>query len=409
MMIDFFDAFGKDTDAGKDIPKEVLELLDKKLPENLMYIQDDCGGYEVVPRPETKEAGLKLTTRFDLDEALLERLKRIPPKNWWDYFYKRKKPIPIKNLRIGNDEKMIPVEKTFGNPFQENEGQVTEAKMYPQRFPDPIIMAFESADGYRADIAIQQQAYDSVLEVKFGNVNYPALKLEIYHYAPLLDVGNTVRENCFTSAERPFHLIFSVMPSKAQSVSEAISALHIFHGLLTGTAKINGNIVSPEGGESTLTSEQLDEILDFWETALKLEELLKVSFLPSADFPMRDVQLFNELRICLIEKKELTWKHPFNHFHLDGYRPINKEQTLESWIGKEGICYKFEEGPIRISLLGAEFDVFSRSEIKDFVISNIEWDDENNQGCEVYITDAPGRVLTLSRLYITQEEYISQK
>ena len=83
MMIDFFDAFGKDTDAGKDIPKEVLELLDKKLPENLMYIQDDCGGYEVVPRPETKEAGLKLTTRFDLDEALLERLKRIPPKNWW--------------------------------------------------------------------------------------------------------------------------------------------------------------------------------------------------------------------------------------------------------------------------------------------------------------------------------------
>lgn len=409
MMIDFYDAFGKDTDAGKDIPEEVLKLLDKKLPANLMYIQDDRGGYEVVPRPETKEAGIKLTTQLDLDETLLERLKCIPPKKWWDYFYRRQKPIPIKNLRIGNNEKMIPVEKTFGNPFMGNEGQVTEAKMYPQRFPDPIIMAFESADGYRADIAIQQQAYDSVLEVKFGNVNFPALKLEIYHYAPLLDVDSTAQEDCFTSAERPFHLIFSVTPSKAQSVSEAISALHIFHGLLTGTAKINGNIVSPNGGESTLTSEQLDEILDFWETALKLEQLLKVSFLPSADFPMHDVQLFNELRICLIEKKELTWKHPFNHFHLDGYRLINKEQTLESLIGKEGICYKFEEGPIGISLLGAEFDVFSRSEIKDFVISNIEWDDEKNQGCEVYITDAPGRVLTLSRLYITQEEYFSQK
>ena len=34
MMIDFYDAFGKDTDAGKDIPEEVLKLLDKKLPAN---------------------------------------------------------------------------------------------------------------------------------------------------------------------------------------------------------------------------------------------------------------------------------------------------------------------------------------------------------------------------------------
>ena len=133
-----------------------------------------------------------------------------------------------------------------------------------------------------------------------------------------------------------------------------------------------------------------------------------MKFIPSAPFPTEDMQLFNELCVTLIEKKELTWKHPFNHFHMDGYTPVNEKDSLENLVRKEKVTYKFSEGPIATSLLGAKFTLYSESTLKGFVITNIAWDDEYKKGCEVYIADAPDDVITLSRLYIAETEYSRQ-
>lgn len=71
----------------------------------------------------------------------------------------------------------------------------------------------------------------------------------------------------------------------------------------------------------------------------------------------------------------------------------------------DNISYQFFEGPIEASLFGATFNFYSDSMLRGFIITNIVWDDEHKEGCEVYIADAPGDVLTLSRQYITEEEY----
>ena len=66
--------------------------------------------------------------------------------------------------------------------------------------------------------------------------------------------------------------------------------------------------------------------------------------------------------------------------------------------------YLFLEGPMPAALLGAEFDLYSRTEMKDFIITNIEWDDETREKAEVYITDAPEKQWSLSRLYMTEDD-----
>ena len=62
------------------------------------------------------------------------------------------------------------------------------------------------------------------------------------------------------------------------------------------------------------------------------------------------------------------------------------------------------EGPIPATLLGAEFDLYSRTEMQDFIITNIEWDDEKKERAEVYISDVPDKQWRLTRLYMTEAD-----
>lgn len=350
MMTDFNDAFGKETGMDKAIPDEVLASLCADLPDNFVYVRDENGEYMAVPRPDKLDQGLRLTMEFDFnqedDAELVNNLKKISKEKWPEYFYRLQKVIAIKNVKIGNDEKVIPLEKTTGNPLQENEAVVTQARMYPEKFPKPIIVTFESAEGDRLPIEIQQQVYDSLLEIKYQNIDFPALKVEIYRYAPLFD--GIHHEKSLTSADNPFRFTFSIKPSKARTVREALTALHIFKGIYDGTAKVNGQIIVPKAEKSTLNSQQIDDALTFWSMALQLEEKLNVSFVPGANFPIEDVRFFDELNLCLIDKKEIVWKHPFDHFRMGKYHPVDEVHHLEDLIGKEGISYKFLEGPIEL-------------------------------------------------------------
>ena len=150
--------------------------------------------------------------------------------------------------------------------------------------------------------------------------------------------------------------------------------------------------------------QRVEDALQFWSTAVKLEKKLAVNFNPAADFPMEDVKFFSELDTCLNQKKKIVWKHPFDHFHISGYHSKKEGVTMESLIRKEKLSFRFFEGPITCTLLGTEFDIYSLTEMEELFVTNIEWDDEEKQSGELYVTDAPGKTWTLSRLYMTKED-----
>lgn len=72
--------------------------------------------------------------------------------------------------------------------------------------------------------------------------------------------------------------------------------------------------------------------------------------------------------------------------------------------GKKVIDASFIEESIHATLLGAEFDVYSESRMSDFVITNIEWDEEKRTSGEVYISDSIDGIWKLSRKYMTKEQ-----
>lgn len=402
MMTDFYDVFGDKSDRNITISPEVLEELNKSLPSNLMYLQDDTGEYRVVVRPDNE---LKLTTQFDLDPVkdadLIKKLNSIPYEKWPEYFYRSQKTIPIKNLKVGNDNSLIPVEQTTGNPFSNDQNEFKSGWIFPMPFPDPFSSVLECENGDSVVVSFQQQPYDSFTEIKFSNVDFPALKIDIYIYRPLSEKNE---DNAKTNKIHPVSVTYSINPTKTTSVTETVKSLELIKGIFTGTTKMNGYVMVSEEEKRNLDIEKIDSFLAFWTTALKLEEKLGVKFIPSADFPREDIQFFKELDTCILKNKQIVWDHPFDKFHITDVK-INEDSGDEkNIIDAKSLKLQFIEGPIPATLLGAGFNIYSLTTMNDMIVTNIQWDDETKKSGDVYISDAPGKTWTLKRLYMTEDQ-----
>lgn len=386
MIADFYDTFDETPDRGSDIPQEVLDVLSKELPSNFMYFRDENGRYKAGPKPECMTE--LMTLKVDIDQSFIEEyLKDIPRDKWPEYLYRMQLRVPVKNVRIGNEEKQIPLENIDENLLDTDTSvKMQEAYMYPEPFPPAKELEFETVEGEKITINIAQQPYASLEETLFTNINFPALQIR------------------FLLADDYEHskVTYTVNPKKAVTVSDALAAIHLFSGLYHGTVKIDGEkITEPVTGSSDLDMDQLNNMEDFWTIAKKLEEKLGVHFDPGAEFPMEDIVFFSQLNDCLLEEKEVEWEHPFDHFHVSGM--TMKIGQYKDILGKEGGECVFQEGPIHATLLGAEFELYSHTRLSNIVITNIVWDDEKNTSGEIYVSDPVGGKWKLYRKYMMKE------
>lgn len=386
MIVDFDDVFTDD--AGIQVPQEILALIDQDLPSNFCCYKDSERGIIVGPRSDQLEQKNILSVEFELDDELRDILNDIPKERWSEYFYRTQKCIPVKNVRIGNEQKKMPIEQTMQNPLADPVKMI-ECYMYPEPFPDPVAITIKTVEGNELILNIKRQPYESMDEIMLSNIDFPALKMTII-----------INEKEIKKSK----IKYSVSPTKAKSVSEAITVLNVFKGLYNGTVIIDGR----QQGASMITDDvfdkdQIEAGLDLWTTLKKLEEILGITFNPAAEFSHEDAVFLSELKTGLLERKRVKWNHPFEHFHVEELN-IN-DCPIENIIGKEKVSMNFLEGPISVALFGAKFELYSETTMSDFIITSIEWDDESKTSGEVYIVDeVSGKSWVLIREYLTVKE-----
>lgn len=397
----FFEAFGKKDNESRYIPNDILEELNSLLPSNFRYEREPNGQYRAVPDPHQE---LCFNTEFDFSKApeLEQIYAEIGPDKMIDYLYRVQKRAPVKNTKLGTTSKLESVNKLSSDPLRDKESEIIDSWIFPSGFEKPYKLLFESPEGDKAEVEIQQVKYDSLTEIKKQNNSFPALTIEIYQYSPLSTRDDP---NAHTSAEHQVKIAYSVTPNKAQSVRDAVTALHIFRGLLKGTTKINNHSISSKEGKIISEPVKLESMLTLWEKALKLEEKLEVSFSPSANLSSEDMELFTELDLCMLQGKRIKWKHPFDHYHISDYQASSDGKRIDDNIGTEKLTHVFTEGPIPTKLLGAEFELYSISVMDGFKITSIDWKEKDKDG-EVYITDYDEHPWVLSRQYCTKQEAI---
>ena len=359
-------------------PQEVVSAIEKDIPKNFMLQYDENDGLALIPKTgETINASISFT-----DETI-ELLKEIPKDKWLIYLYRTQKIISVKDVVVGDEKNKISIALVGNNPLQEID--ITDVKMYPQPFGNPITISCDTEEGDCIDLKLQQVVYDSWEESKFENIDHKAIKIELY----INDVD--VHKS---------RIVFSVSPQSAGNVAEAVTIVHLFKGLLNGTAKINGQKATPNKLNPDVDYEQLQISCEFWEDALQLEMKLGVSFNPAEDFPAEKVGLFAELAECLIRRKSVSWKHPFESFQIKG---ITQKNQLDKLAKKGKLTYTFIEGPNSYSLLGTTFELYCYCELQDIVIKKIDWDDEDEMA-EVFVDDADDKEWVMTRFYLANEE-----
>lgn len=289
---------------------------------------------------------------------------------------------------MGNEEKQIPIEQSMHNPLGDPV-EISGSYMYPEPFPDPVPITIKTIEGDEVTLNMKRQPYESMDEIMFSNIDFPALKMTVI-----------INEKEVKKSK----IVYSVTPTKAKSVSEAVASLNALKGVSNRTVIIGGlqQIPTPIPDKG-FDEEQLEAELDLWTTLKKLEEILEIAFNPEAELPYEDVVFLSELKICLLDNKRIKRDHPFEHFHVGELN--TKNYSIEEIVGKEKVSMNFLEGPISATLLGTEFDLYSETEMRDFIITNIEWDDESKTSGEVYIADgAMGDSWVLVRKYLTVKE-----
>lgn len=394
----FKQSFGKDVMEEWELPKEVLDALNQSLPAGITYKKNDAGEY-LPTVVDFANISFETNCYFDREEdkQVIEKLKQIPKDSWPEYLHRIQQPIKIKEAMVGNEELMVPWAELHQNPLSDERVTISNGRLF-SRFASPVSVAIENPEGDRITVSIGQDKHDSFYETKFVNYDYPALKIEIYLYNPLDGITG---EGENTSQEHPVKWRCSVVAKAAKSTGEALKALRIFRSLYNKSAIIQG----VRGAVKTdfITTDEpkwLEDAIEFWEGADKLEELLGVRFDPASDFPEEDANSFEFLRQGLINKKRIVWRHPFEHFHVVG-DPMAADEGDDDNTQR---IFRFLEGPLSFSILGADFEVYSITTMQDFIVTNIEWDDDSKQSGEVYLSDAPGKQWALARKYVTKKE-----
>lgn len=388
MIADFQKTFKDQHQSAIEISPEVLEILSQELPDNFEYYFDQEAG-EYIAGPKEGVTSIKIS--FDIaDEAIKAELSEIPREDWAKYIYRSQMIIPTKNAMIGDDNSQVPIEKLHSDPLgRDNDIRIEKACLYPAPFPPEKVFIISTAEGDRVRISFRQQKHPSLSEIKISNTNFPALKLDMY-----------ISEETLKT-----RINFNVSPRKASTVDEAIAAIHMIKGMFDGTIMMNGKPMFPgENHNEEFDQDQYDEMIKLWSTIKQVEKKLKVSFNPSAPFPTEDVRTMIQLGISLVGKEPAIQSAPFSHFHMDGVSV--SAGSFDDCIGKKLQC-DFNEGPFNRTLLGADISFYSKTSLKNVVISEIDWEDEDKTSGEVYIEMASDPKWTLERVFYTEEEFAS--
>lgn len=369
------------------LPEEIVSLMEETLPKGIRIVYDEKSGYTVIPGEGfANNKILNVTLQFDQDLIKELKEKNISNNEFAEYLYRTQKEINVIKAEItdGESKETCPIEVTFGDPFSDNK-ELKDMKLIPADFPPAKTMRFGLGDGNEIEIAIKRVPYADINIAKFENVTFNAIKIEFY----------------YDEKKKLGWMNYSVTPTDASSVKEAVEALKLFVQLSQGEVVINEVHHPIDNSKAKTNGNHMEDAILFWENALELERALNIRFNPKANFTNEDAELFTELYISLVQGKNIKYEHPFDHFKVGKITPFDNNKA-DDIIGKQGVYFQFVGDKTTVKLLGAEFDIYYAIYMTGFVVTSIEKNEDGS--LEFYIKDDGEKTWRLIRRAATSEE-----
>ena len=382
MALSFYKFVNKEKYA-RTLPKEVISELNADLPRGYHYVFDKKKGqYRIVPSQGEEH---KISLEIDLEKNGIPSW--LSKMDILDYLYRTQKEISVTNLQFGDGEKTISFDEMNKNPMTLDKENGECEKTYilrPSPFPPARKVIFQCENGMKRKIDIRRLPFEDMKHVKYGNINFPALKIEAI--LPDGELGSLEKDMVS-------QINISAIPQKAKSTREAIVALNILKSFSEGTLSINGNRIGRvvEKGMGNYNSERVNEEIELWTIFNKLEKCCKVRFDPRIDCSEDESKLLQLLSICIVEGKDLIYKAPFSHFRMG---VVEEELApLRQNIGIQGSSIAFVKEKLNYKIMGAELQIYETNVLVDMKIDDIIYADGNAEFIIDNHTEIPFRLI----------------
>lgn len=344
MFTDFEEIFNKSKDIDIELPKGILDYINKGLPNNLVY-KHKCDGICII---ESKDGTpLKINTKIKLPEipkAISKKLKTI--EDLFEYLYRTQKECEIipdrdENIKIGDQNFKL---KDFIKDLYRNQ-EYQKVYMSPPPFPEPIKINIESGN-IKKVFHLKREPYESMDIVLLKTIEKKPIEFEFY-----IDKKNTIKFNINMDFEN------------VKDVKKIVETLDFYKSFLNGDIKIEG--IEVLGVKNNVIDIDTKNKMAFWNKVLDLERIFDTKF-NAMQISYTDLYTVEELYSSFIQKVATKTDLIIESMDMDYF---GENEKLNDFIGKN-MSFKYDSSEI-IGLGGIKLELFKLEKIFNYYVEDI--------------------------------------
>ncbi|WJM05897.1 abortive infection system toxin AbiGii family protein [Paenibacillus amylolyticus] len=337
MFSNFKESFKKSD--GHIIPKEIVESLNKRLPNGLIYKRVAKDLVFAVPS-EGRE--MQMSANIKIPESL----RIYKPGQLFEILYRtqtglkidKNVPVKINGIEIALDEAALAPLITSKN---------TEFFLQPRPFPSPYELEF-SGNGHTRTLTMQRQPLADLNKTLLKNIDNDGLQVSM----KVLEDTETLR----------FSFNFNLQ--KVDSIDELLSVLFVYQAFIQGEGQVVG-LKLPPAPTSDVERETLNDLLTFWNKMSSVEKKLGVQF--PLDLPLSDEEDIWLMKLYSSFVKEEPFRENIKYTSITFDPPENfdKDRLISQAAG-----FTFLQSE-NINLLGVDLELFAVMGVYNLRISDI--------------------------------------
>ncbi|MCM3274045.1 abortive infection system toxin AbiGii family protein [Paenibacillus elgii] len=379
MFSSFDKAFNNKNQESK-IPKEILDFLSEKLPDNFHYSNIDEGVVALVP----VSGPITISGRLELSDGFIPS----NPQELMEYVYRTQQELQL----LPDDDGFIIINNTKFKlndivkfPFDDRELSGEHLIIKPSAFQPPFKIRLQGL-GVEKEFLIQRQPY--------GDLNKSLFR----------DVGGGPLEISYLIDERTFELKLDckLRIEKAKTIKEVVDNLNLYYACFKGDLKIMG--VKLPKIDNPIEEKGIVETISFWKKIYSVELKLGVSFIPTFPVTIDDAIWFEKLYRSFIDQKPYKEKIKLDKISFT----VNEDFIPQSIIGNEelGINYLQET---ELEIMGVSIKLIDVVTLFGFRVKDVLFINNEKTKCDVILDPKDeGGIYMSTRHFVTENEAKNQ-
>lgn len=381
MLANFNKAFKKDT-GYRQIPNEIIQQLNRRLPEGLEYVQIESTS-DVVLAPFAEK--MQFQINVEVPREVEDNPSRVA-----EYLYRTQTTLkihPNENGEILINNIPVPVKDVIVFPLGTKEilKNSVELCVTPKPFPPPFKLKVEF-DGEIKEFLIQRVPHQSMDRLKFEAINENVIR-----FSYIIDECN-----------RGINISLHLNIEKAKTVSEIIQATKVYQAFLEGKVKIGDTLFDTK--TLNIPNQKFIATLNFWEQVYEVMKLIGKEILPAFPIKFQDAQWVKKLYRCLIEDK--MYKEIIEAYSIT----IQCTEALSGEVSKDfvgkTIGFHFTQ-KIEVDLFNTKFNLLILQIIPEVSIEKVLLVDKDTYKYEIVVQKSKEKIDAIYKLFVDEAKMMN--